>query len=246
MKNTGSEFYDNEDNFKNYLQRREWNENVNDTIEKPIIDQLIGNVSDKDLLDLGCGNSAIAVELYDKGCKSYIGIDGSKNMVKLAQDNLEKTGGEVIFAKIEDWEFPTEQFDIVFSRLAIHYIEDIDHLFETVYKSLRQNGQFVFSVEHPVITSSCDLEIQSGQKTSWVVDNYFNSGQRVPVFLGGEVIKFHRTIEEYFTTLVKANFIIEQLRESKPERVNFINQDTFERRLKIPLLLFFSAKKNAT
>lgn len=243
MKNTGPEFYDNEENFKSYLQRREWNENVNDTIEKPIISQLIGNVSDKNVLDLGCGNAAIAMELLDKGCKSYIGIDGSRNMVKLAQDNLDKIGGDVIHANIEEWDFPENKFNLVLSRLAIHYIEDIDSLFEKVYKSLRQNGHFVFSVEHPVITSSCDMEIQSGQKTSWVVDNYFNSGQRVPVFLGGEVIKYHRTIEEYFTKLGNAKFVIEQLRESKPKRDNFINQDTFERRLKIPLLLFFSAKK---
>lgn len=243
MKNTGPKFYDDENNFKNYLHRRAWNENVNDTIEKPIINQLIGNVSDKDVLDIGCGNASIAIELLDNGCKSYTGIDGSRNMVELAQENLDKIGGEVILANIEEWDFPENQFDLVFSRLAIDYIEDIDSLFEKIYKSLRQNGQFVMSIEHPVITSSCDIVNQSGHKTSWVVDNYFNSGLRAPVFLGGEVIKYHRTIEEYFAKLGNAKFVIEKLRESKPERENFINQDTFDRRLKIPLLLFFSAKK---
>ncbi|KAA2302245.1 SAM-dependent methyltransferase, partial [Clostridioides difficile] len=60
MKDRGSDFYDDEANFEKYMERRKWQENANDTLEKPVMLELIGDVAGKNILDLGCGDARFA------------------------------------------------------------------------------------------------------------------------------------------------------------------------------------------
>jgi SAM-dependent methyltransferase len=129
------------------------------------------------------------------------------------------------------------------SRLVLHYIADADALFAKVYQALVPGGRFVFSVEHPVITSTDWGWQGNGQREDWVVDNYFNSGAHTILWMGGEVIRYHRTIEEYFMGLQKAGFVVDALRESTPQREHFIDEASFQRRQRVPLFLILAARK---
>jgi len=96
-------------------------------------------------------------------------------------------------------------------------------------------------VEHPVITS-CDRAWQAGgPRQDWIADDYFETGPRTTSWMGGTVIKYHRTIEDYFGALVRAGFAVNAVRESRPRRALFADEATYERRKRIPLMLFFSA-----
>lgn len=241
MKSKGSDYYDNDEFFESYLLRRSRNDNPNDTIEKPILMELIGDLTSLRALDLGCGDARIGMEMMDNGCKSYLGIEGSKNMYQSAKENLKDlNNAEVINSSLEDWNFPENSFDMVISRLVIHYIEDIEALFKKVFDSLSTGGRFIFSIEHPVITSTLQ---PNGQRTNWIVDNYFYEGEREQQWLGSTVHKYHRTVETYFLVLQKVGFRIESLRESCPKRENFENEETYNRRMRIPLFLFLSCEK---
>ena len=108
---------------------------------------------------------------------------------------------------------------------------------------LKEGGEFIFSVEHPVITSNYESYDKSAKRGSWIVDNYFDAGERINNWHGKEVVKYHRTLEEYWESIRKANFEVLELRESKPERANFENEEEFLRRKRIPLFLIFKLKK---
>ena len=69
----------------------------------------------------------------------------------------------------------------------------------------------------------------------WIVDDYFVTGRRVTTWMGDEVVKYHRTVEDYFTTMQAAGFTIESLRESHPQRARFTDDALFARRQRIPL-----------
>lgn len=89
MNYNGYDFYDNDANFKKYMERRQWQENANDTLEKPVICELIGKVKGMKILDLGCGDARFAKDLFDLGCEEYIGIEGSRNMIQFASKSIE-------------------------------------------------------------------------------------------------------------------------------------------------------------
>jgi SAM-dependent methyltransferase len=244
MGKNGPEFYDDEAVFATYMSGRETRlDGPNETLEKPVFDELVGNLSSLRILDLGCGNAAFGLEALQRGCHSYLGIDGSHKMVEVAKEKLAGTRGTVLRASIEAWDYPSHQFDLVTSRLAIHYVPEIEPVFAKVYRALIEGGRFILSIEHPVITS-CDRGWQTGgPRQDWIVDNYFETGPRLAHWMGGEVIKYHRTIEDYFAALQTTGFAVDALRESRPQRIRFRDESTYKRRKRIPLMLFFSASR---
>lgn len=247
MAHKGPKFYDDEAVFATYMSGRETRlDSPNDTLEKPIFDELVGNLANLHILDLGCGNAAFGLEALQQACHAYLGIDGSHKMVEAAQAKLAGTLGKVVRAAIETWDYPLQQFDLVTSRLALHYVQEIEPVFAKVYQALVETGRFIFSVEHPVITS-CDRAWQTdGPRQHWIVDDYFETGPRLTAWMGGEVIKYHRTIEDYFAALRLAGFVVDEVRGSRPQRASFSDEATYERRKRIPLMLFFSAHRPFT
>jgi SAM-dependent methyltransferase len=242
----GPAFYDDDAIFETYMAGRQRIDNPNDSLEKPVILDLAGELTNRRILDLGGGDATFGREALSKGCRTYLGIEGSANMVKSAQQILAGTTGQVVHDAIESWDYPAEAFDLVVSRLALHYVRDVDAVFKQIYQTLVDGGRLVFSVEHPVITS-CDRGWQrNGPRQDWLVDDYFATGQRITSWMGGQVIKYHRTIEVYFVGLQRAGFLVESLREAEPQRARFVDGDKYQRRKRIPLFLIMAGRKNST
>lgn len=243
MAKRGPDFYDDASVFAAYRAKSAQPYNAKETLEKPVFDELVGALRELRILDLGCGDTQFGREALQEGCRTYVGIEGSRNMFHLAQTTLAATKGTVIHAPIEAWSYPEQQFDLVTARLVLHYVEDLATVVAHVYRSLVPGGRFIFSVEHPVITS-CDRAWRGGGvRQDWIVDDYFATGRRVVSWMGGELIKFHRTVEDYFSTLRTSGFAVDAVRESSPKRAVFADDATYERRKRIPLMLFFAARR---
>jgi cyclopropane fatty-acyl-phospholipid synthase-like methyltransferase len=244
MEFRGASVYDQGEFFENYMRRRNRPDSPNNIIEKPILLELLGSVDGKRILDLGCGDAEIGVELLKQGGISYLGLEGSENMARVAAENLEGKAGQVQLSSMEEWRPQPKQYDLVISRFALHYIADLASVFKKVHQSLAPGGKFVFSVQHPVLTSSAKSAEGSGRRTDWIVDDYFNQGERAEPWIGKKVIKYHRTVEEYFQLLLHAGFKVGDLREGTPKAENFTSQEEYERRMRIPLVLLFACTKS--
>ena len=239
----GPRFYDDDRVFATYVAHRRGQDNANDTLEAPVVRELVGPVLGLSILDLGCGDARYGRELLAAGSRTYMGVEASRNMGELARESLAGTAGMLVEATIEGWAYPPAAFDLVVSRLALHYVEDLPATCGLVFRTLAPGGRFVFSVEHPVITS-CDRGWPAGTKRqAWVVDDYHVSGRRVTRWPGGEVVKFHRTVEDHFLALQQAGFVVEALREARPRRERFVEEATYARRLRVPLFLVMAARK---
>jgi SAM-dependent methyltransferase len=245
MAKTGPDFYDDPQVFATY--RREGKtprvDGPIETLEKPVFDELTGPLTDLHILDLGCGSGYYGAEALNQSCRSYLGLEGSQNMFEWSRKTLAGTDGKVIHTRMETWTYPTQQFDLVTSRLALHYIEDIMSLFANVYKALVPGGRFIFSVEHPVITSCDRAWLAGNSRQHWIVDDYFETGKREVKWMAGELIKFHHTLDDYFSALTTNGFQVEALRESNPQRDLFTDEATYKRRKRIPLFLFIAAQR---
>lgn len=241
----GNKVYDDEEFFKKYIEKRTKGNAPNEILEKPIINELIGRIEGKAILDLGCGSGLYGKELIEKGAKSYFGIDSSKKMIALARANLSGFDCKLENIALENLKLQKETYDLVLSRLVLHYMEYLEDIFEEIKGGLKGGGSFLFSVEHPIITSNYESYHQKKKikRANWIVDNYFDSGKRVNKWMGEEVVKYHRTIEEYIQLVQEAGFVLDTIRESKPQRANFDNPEEYERRKRIPLFMIFKVKK---
>lgn len=235
-------FYDNTEVRAKYLAHRARPDNPNNTLERPLFLELAGDLSNLDLVDLGCGDASFGKEALLQGARSYIGIEVSQAMVDIARQTLVNTSGKIHHESMEAWRAQSERADLVSSRLALNYVEHLEPVFQEMYKALRPGGRMIVSVEHPVITSNF-ASLAAGRRSTWLVDNYFNSGARVHLWLGQQVTKYHHTLEEYFDLVTGVSFKLERVRESRPRKDSFLSEEEYERRLRIPLFLFIVARK---
>lgn len=239
----GATYFNDNRRLTDYTAHRHRPDSPNETLERPIFVEMVGNVTGLNILDLGCGDGLYGRELLAAGCSSYTGLESARSMVDMASQNFQGTPAELIHSKIEDWSFPLERFDMVVSRLALHYIADLAVTFAHVYQALRPGGRLVFSVVHPVITASDKSRAGGGLRQDWIVDDYFVSGPRSVYFMGAQVEQHHRTVEEIFGALQRSGFVVEQLRESCPRPEEFTDEALYARRRRIPLFLFLAGRK---
>lgn len=200
----------------------------------------------KYVLDLGCGFGWHCRYAQKHGAESVIGIDLSENMLKQAKAMTKSTIIQYIKQPIEEIDYPDKTFDVVISSLAFHYIETFGKVCEKVNKCLREGGEFIFSVEHPVFTANGPQDWtydEEGNRMHWPVDHYFYEGARKAQFLGAEMVKYHRTVTTYINDLIGAGFEIMKVVEPQPEPSLLKDNKEMQDELRRPMMLIIHAKK---
>ncbi len=213
-------------------------------MEEPAFDREAGDLNGLSILDLGCGDGRFGLAAFERGCRSYTGIDGSALMLDRARTLLAGTPAELLHVDLED--LPTLElhgsFGLVASRMTLHYVADLAPVLRKVCTVLTQRGRLIMSVVHPVITSH-ENEID-GPRTAWTVDDYFRTGTRERQWFGATVTWYHRTIEDYLDVLSEAGFELVALREAEPVASLFGGAtDELERRRRVPLFLVLHARR---
>jgi len=107
-------------------------------------------VSDKDVLDIGCGIGGIELLLVSEfGAAHVVGIDIESDLVAKAQRRVDDAG---LSNQIElrcvtpgALEFPSDTFDIVFTKDSLIHIEDKQGIFSEIYRVLKPGGTFAAS-----------------------------------------------------------------------------------------------------
>lgn len=224
--------------------------------------QLLGNVKDKDVLEIGCGGGQNAIVLAKWGARS-VGLDISEKQIGHARKLARKEEVKVPFhvGNMEDLGiFKAESFDIALSSFAIEYADHLPTTFQEVFRVLRKTGLFVFAVVHPMIGRG--RPIRRGKTRIWAVNNYFDRRKRawkwkvedgVAEFRGRQV-----TIQDYFDLLVKAGFAAERILEPKPYPVEKMSKaeladipyleagylKDYDLWRKVPFTIIFKTRKN--
>ena len=239
----GTVYYDQKDIYDRYLEHRQKIDNPNLVIERPIIRELIGEAADLDVLDLGCGYGEMGEYLLKNAINSYHGIDPSQRMIAAARERLKGDQLTLEVESIDSFQWQTGTYDLVISRMVFHYLPQIEVVLHNCYEALKPGGRLIISVEHPVMTSMMGLQEQQVKKTSCTVGKYFESGPRHHHWMGGAVIKYHRSIEEYFMLIQQQGFLLTDLREGQAEEQYFTEKSAFERRKNLPRYLILKAVK---
>lgn len=237
--------YDNETFFEKYSQMDRSTKGLAGAGEWETLQQLLPDFNGKRVLDLGCGFGWHCQYAVEHGAQAVIGVDVSEKMLAVAK---EKTDARISYLHIpiEEIAFDEQSFDVVVSSLALHYIESFAQIAQKVAQCLVPNGEFIFSVEHPVFTAygSQDWKYnEDGSIAHFPVDRYFFEGERKANFLGEEVVKHHKTLTTYLQGLIAEGFEITGVVEPQPAKHLLETVDGMKDELRRPMMLIISAKK---
>jgi SAM-dependent methyltransferase len=219
---------------KRYKRKRQqafFNERlVNPKLREIILQQ---DVSDKKIIDIGCGYGADLEFLLNHGAKDLTGTDINQHFLDEIKNNNNLHQSVVIFKRsIYDLSLPKE-YDIAFSNMVLDQIEDLDAAFAQVAKVLKNKGVYVFSLMHPLNTATKDYKEE--------LLDYFEKKIQImhPKTLDKDLFVHQRTLEDISLALNRNKFMIHSLYEPRPIKKNYDKPNIYN---KLPGALIICAQ----
>lgn len=206
----------------------------------PALAEILGDVANKKILDLGCGTGTLS-RILAKENAEVTGIDNAKEMLKIAKGK--KKNGRTISYIISDIRqkisFEDETFDIALQIMILHSIEDkhIQNILTETCRVLKTKGECLIVIPHPYFIKELRSigypagELYLSNYKTYFVWKQFNEICNSPTEF------YLRPLEYYAQICEKAGFVIKNIYE--PKIVNSLNAKAekphiFNRRKEIP------------
>lgn len=237
--------YDTEDFFDNYSQLPRSIEGLAGAPEWPALKAQLPAMSGLQVLDLGCGYGWFCRWADEQGASRILGLDVSRKMLARAASMTHSPVIEYRQADLEQLALTPNSYDLAYSSLALHYIENLQGLLQTLYQALKPGGQLVFSIEHPIFMAPRDpvwLSDSLGRK-SWPLNSYQLEGPRVTDWLAPNVIKHHRTLGTLLNLLIASGFSLRHVQEWGPDCHQLASQPALAEEQERPMILLVAAQR---
>lgn len=237
--------YDDPGFFEGYSRLERSVEGLAGAAEWPSLRALLPDLRGLRVLDLGCGFGWFCRWAREQGAARVLGLDVSERMLARAAAMTSDAAISYDRADMERLALPTASFDLAYSSLALHYIEDLPGLLAQVHRALVPASHLVFSVEHPIYTAPPHPGWTTGPDgdRTWPLDGYLDEGPRVTDWLAPGVIKRHRTLATYLNLLIRTGFSIAHVEEWGPSEDQVAARPDWADERRRPPFLLVSARR---
>ncbi|MCF3946869.1 class I SAM-dependent methyltransferase [Acidiphilium sp. AL] len=237
--------YDNPTFFEGYSRLNRSVEGLAGAPEWPALRVLLPDLRGRKVVDFGCGFGWFCRWARQQGAARVLGIDVSEKMLARAKAATSDAAITYTRTDLEHLDLPDASFDLAYSALALHYIENLSGLLATIHRALVPGAHLIFSAEHPIYTAPThpgwSVDVQ-GRKT-WPIDAYQIEGPRTTDWLARGIIKQHRTIGTYLNLLIRIGFTIAHVEEWGPTDEQIAAQPELAEERERPMFLLIAARR---
>jgi SAM-dependent methyltransferase len=237
--------YDDPKFFDNYRQMERSVRGIDGAAEWPLLRAMLPDLRGRRIVDLGCGFGWFCRWAHEQGAANILGLDLSDKMLETARESTDDGGISYARADLEQLRLPSLSFDLAYSALALHYVENLSGVFACVQQTLVARGHFIFSVEHPIFTAPSNPAwsiVGEGRKI-WPLDGYSIAGPRETDWLDRRVIKFHRPLGTYINALAETGFTVVRVHEWGPTDRQLADRPEWAEERNRPLFLAIAARR---
>lgn len=215
-------------------------------LNNPAAFALIGNIKEKVVLDLACGEGFNTRILARIGAK-VTGVDFSEALIKFARQEEANEKLNVHYEVMDATNLeiiPDGHFNLVTCFMALQDIENYELAVSEVARVLKNKGRFVFSIPHP-----CFEKITFRGKRVPAASNYFetveyhinwNMKRLEKPFI---TTSFHRALTDYFQSLYLSKLSVRRLVEPKLSRKSLEKYPYLQYALARPQSVIIKSKK---
>jgi ubiquinone/menaquinone biosynthesis C-methylase UbiE len=211
---------------------------------------MLGEVSGKAVLDLGCGDGGYARELARRGAR-VTGVDGSERLIEVAEERTRAEALDVAFVRSNASALvaiQTGSFDVVAAPMSLMDVEDYRGAIREVRRVLRAGGELVMSITHPCFSAPVSEWIRDGVGALqyFAVDRYFDrvawNSMITPAFRA-PVVRRHRPLEDYMAAPLEYGFALREFCEPGVTGDELKQSRRFRKLARIPYFLFLRWQK---
>jgi len=230
-----------------------WNRQLHDPGERPTVVRygpdtateadlrLLGNLSGKRVLDLGCGTGQAALVFARQGAH-VMGLDPSADSLHAAKRWADREGVKVEWhqADLADLAFQrADGVDLVFSAWAFGGVADLTRVFRQAHRVLKEGSPLVFSIPHPAYDI---IDDDDPEQPLMIRRSYYD---RSPVDESGETPfgLHHHTVSDLFMGLTRNNFRVDAILEPESRMGGAPSHFWREAFLWLPRTLVIRARK---
>lgn len=169
----------------------------------------LGDVTDKWVLDLGCGNGWLSAEVVDHGGRA-VGIDADPGLLEEARRNVGAV--ELVQADLTSGlpDLGGRKFQRIVAQMVLMDMPSVDRLLRDIGHSLLPNGRFVFTLPHPAFSFGEPQDEGAGG-----VGEYLRPGVRRPD--PADRPHHHRPLGWYVALLAESGMAVVRLFEAPPD-----------------------------
>lgn len=237
--------YDNPEFFEGYGKLGRSVQGLAGAAEWPSLRALLPDLRGLRVVDLGCGFGWFCRWAREQGGAQVLGLDLSEKMLQRAEEMTSDPAITYARADLEHPDLPAASFDLAYSSLALHYIEDLEGILKNVHRALVPGGHLIFSVEHPIYMAPAHPGwlIDERGRRRWPVDGYLVEGPRITDWLARGVVKQHRTVGTYLNLLIRTGFTIAHLEEWGPTDAEIVLRPELAEERDRPTFMLIAARR---
>ena len=199
--------------------------------EKPAIRAALPSLLGAKVLSIGCGSGIDTKWLKDNGAASAAGIDLSSGLIDIAKRNFPDLSFQVM--DMEKLVFEDDSYDLLYSSLAIHYLDDWTTALTEAHRVLKPGGTYVFSCNHPI--QSALEHVDSGEDKLSILGRSTNAVTNIRTTYGDylvaashgtkaieskaggvPIVNYHKTFARMFDEIKASHLTIDRIIEPQP------------------------------
>ena len=209
--------------------------------------QQLGDVSDKKILDIGCGEGGYSRALAHKGA-NVTSIDCAIDPINFAIKKAAEEGLKIkhfVRNSNDLYDIEDNTFEIVLSSMMLMDCEDLFGTVKEISRVLKPGGKLFVSVLHPCFTGKNIRWLGGDDETKVVVEDYFSPKEWEASIVGisSPIIFRHRTLQEYVKVFTQNGLRLVDMNEPLPTNEQIEKSSRIRWLLKIPMFLFMELKK---